>query len=265
MIRYSYRYETVDCFDTNIYCHHFKLRCVPYECDFQHLSEHHLHISPCNKVTFGFDAFGNGIQYGGEAEPHNFFAFVSRGIVEQQTYRIREAAYPSSIYLLPTMSTAASKGMLYMIDTSSLPDDGEKALRLCHAVNRWMSYKPGVTDVGTTAAEAFEAGAGVCQDYAHILIALCRAAGIPARYVNGFLIGNGETHAWVEVYHDGCWEGLDPTNDCRIEYGYIKVAHGRDANDCPVNRGVFTGHALQHSTIQVSVEEMTSGNIIQKS
>ena len=83
-----------------------------------------------------------------------------------------------------------------------------------------------------------------------------RAAHIPARYVNGFIEGEGATHAWVEVYDDGAWWGIDPTHNRPIEWGYIKLSHGRDAEDCPVNRGVFTGAASQTAEIRVIVEEL---------
>ena len=78
-----------------------------------------------------------------------------------------------------------------------------QALALSAWVYQHMRYQPGITQPATTAAEALTLGQGVCQDYAHILLALCRAAHIPARYVNGFIEGEGATHAWVEVYLDG--------------------------------------------------------------
>lgn len=119
-----------------------------------------------------------------------------------------------------------------------------------------MCYSPGSTQIDTTAIEVFQQRKGVCQDYAHILIAMCRACGIPARYVNGFMQGVGVTHAWVEVLVNGEWRGIDPTNNRLIEYGYIKLAHGRDAMDCRVNRGVFTGNATEQTEIRVIVEEL---------
>jgi transglutaminase-like putative cysteine protease len=256
MKRFSYRYQTVDCFDAAISYHHFKLRCVPCECGFQHLIEQHLHISPCNNMECDTDAFGNDIQYGGQMEPHNYFSFVSRGVVEQQPYVIHQPLKPSPLFLLPSSLTGADAAMIRFVKNIASYGAADMPMSLCHAVHRWMSYETGSTSVLTTAAEAFCKGVGVCQDYAHVLISLCREAGIPARYVVGFLLGSGETHAWVEVYNYGLWRALDPTNDCQVEYGYVKVAHGRDANDCPVNRGVFTGNTRPHTSIMVNVEEV---------
>ena len=88
------------------------------------------------------------------------------------------------------------------------------------------------------------------------MIGFCRRCGIPARYVCGFMEGTGETHAWVEVYDGYSWIGFDPTNDCRIIYGYVKLAHGRDASDCPVSRGIYNGQALQQTQISVTLKEI---------
>lgn len=255
MRRYCYRYETVDCFDSDVCHHQFKLRCVPTDDGYQHLVEHHLHISPCNQVNFDVDSFGNAIQYGGQAGNHNFFAFVSRGVVEQQVYAIPEST-PSLMYQIPSSLTSVNAEMMKFLKETVRCHPSDRAFALCHAVNRWMDYRPGVTGIETKAQDAFNVGAGVCQDFAHVMIALCRASGLLARYVNGFLEGTGATHAWVEVYDDGVWRGLDPTNDCSITYGYVKVAHGRDANDCPVNRGVYTGCANHHTEINVTVSEL---------
>jgi transglutaminase-like putative cysteine protease len=88
------------------------------------------------------------------------------------------------------------------------------------------------------------------------MIALCRRQGIPARYVNGFLVGEGETHAWVEIFDGYNWLGFDPTHNCRISDGYVKLAHGRDAHDCSVSRGMYTGQAQQQTTIHVTLHEI---------
>lgn len=77
--------------------------------------------------------------------------------------------------------------------------------------------------------------AGVCQDFAHVMLAACRAEGFLARYVSGMVPGEGETHAWVEVYEDGHWHACDPTFNKPADEGYIKLAHGHDTNDSAVN------------------------------
>jgi transglutaminase-like putative cysteine protease len=120
------------------------------------------------------------------------------------------------------------------------------ALAVTSWVNRVMAYAPGSTGVKTTAAEALALGQGVCQDYAHVMIAICRLCGLPARYVSGHLLGEGAMHAWVEVLlpvPDRPGEGLawafDPTHDRLATQGYLTVAVGRDFADVSPTRGSF--------------------------
>ncbi|WP_165052686.1 MULTISPECIES: transglutaminase family protein [unclassified Adlercreutzia] len=127
------------------------------------------------------------------------------------------------------------------------------AQRLCTRVFDSFEYAPGATDTTTTAAEAYEAGRGVCQDYAHVLIALCRALGIPARYVTGLMVGEGATHAWVEVHDGERWRGLDPTHNCVVDDRYMLFATGRDFEDCPIERGMFRGKAEQTQKVSASL------------
>ncbi len=124
-------------------------------------------------------------------------------------------------------------------------------LELAHAISdvvyREMIYTKGVTDVFTTGAVAWRMRRGVCQDYAHVAIALSRACGLPARYVSGHLLGEGATHAWVEFLVPAGRRGarvisLDPTNGCATNLRYIVVV-GRDYADVAPTSGVFIGDA----------------------
>jgi transglutaminase-like putative cysteine protease len=122
--------------------------------------------------------------------------------------------------------------------------------RLAEAINSWvyeiMQYKSGVTTVATTAADALKLSQGLCQDYSHIMLAICRLVGIPARYVSGHLLGEGGSHAWVETLlpsptHPGKLEAVafDPTNHCRAGLRHITVAVGRDYHDVSPTSGHF--------------------------
>ena len=119
-----------------------------------------------------------------------------------------------------------------------------------------FTYQSGSTGIRTGAEEAFRQGCGVCQDYAHILIALLQLSGIPARYVTGLLIGEGVSHAWVEIWHDHKWYGLDPTNRMWVDDKHIRIGVGRDARDCLINRGIMHGGGEQMQTVAVSVKEI---------
>lgn len=116
------------------------------------------------------------------------------------------------------------------------------AASICEFTHHALRYDSSVSGIETTASQSLGRGAGVCQDYAHLMIALCRASALPARYVSGYLIGEGRMHAWVEVLIKNQWRGFDPTHNRRVE-NYIPVAIGRDFRDCNPHHGTFRGRA----------------------
>jgi transglutaminase-like putative cysteine protease len=119
------------------------------------------------------------------------------------------------------------------------------ATEIARFVHEALVYRHGATAVETTAAEALQIGAGVCQDHAHLMVALCRAVNVPARYVSGHLQGEGATHAWVDVL-DATASGtriiaFDPCNGRRPDTSYITVAIGRDYRDVAPTSGTYEG------------------------
>lgn len=148
-----------------------------------------------------------------------------------------------------------------------LGKSGQSGLGLARLVNAWlfsnMRYRHGVTGVGTTAAQALAIGQGVCQDYAHVMIAVCRLLGLPARYVSGHMLGEGGTHAWVEVVvplFDGsdsatAW-AFDPTHGRMATLGYVTVAVGRDYYDVAPTSGRYSfgpaGRLSSHKRVDVT-------------
>jgi transglutaminase-like putative cysteine protease len=145
---------------------------------------------------------------------------------------------------------------------------------LAARINDWVygaiSYAHGVTGVRTAASEALAAGRGVCQDFAHIMLVLCRLCGLPARYVSGHLLGEGGTHAWVEVLlPDPSDAGrsiahpFDPTNGNIPGLKYVTVAVGRDYGDVAPTSGTFrapyAGSLSAHKRAGVTALEYFSG------
>lgn len=243
-------------YDTPVYHHHFLLRCLPYICEHQNVVEQKFDMLTSAKISHTRDIFGSSVSYGLMKDSHDIFVVTSSGVVECGDYRVVEQT-PLPIYLTSTIKTAATAAMVSLIgdiDRSATPL--EQALDLSQKIYSHMQYMAGETDTETSASEAFSLGKGVCQDYSHILIALLRELSIYSRYVVGFVVGTGETHAWVEVYSDGVWYGVDPTYNHIIEHGYIKVAMGRDASDCSVSRGVHRGISDHTTDVQVVVEEL---------
>lgn len=124
-------------------------------------------------------------------------------------------------------------------------DPMELAERICGAVHTAIRYEYGVTSVETTAAQALAGGRGVCQDSAHVMLALCHLVGLPARYVSGHLLGEGGTHCWVEVVVAAGDAAMavpfDPCNDRQAGFGYLTVATGRDYADVAPTSGSYEG------------------------
>ena len=125
-----------------------------------------------------------------------------------------------------------------------------------------FNYIKGITNVETTIDEILEKKAGVCQDFAHIMLQILRSLKIPSRYVSGYICpnrrglrGEGATHAWVEAWIPRFgWAGVDPTNNVWVTNTHVKLATGRDFADCSPVKGAFTGPANQHLSVFVSVD-----------
>jgi transglutaminase-like putative cysteine protease len=161
-------------------------------------------------------------------------------------------------YLGPTALTTADEAITEM----ALAGCSADAESLCERAHGAIVYEWGITGVHTSASGALAGGRGVCQDYAHIMLAACRRAGLPARYVSGHLRGEGGSHAWVEVLHPDPdhaerWlaEGWDPTHNRRTNERYLTVAVGRDYADIAPFSGTFNGH---HVTGTLAVQKRLS-------
>ena len=149
-----------------------------------------------------------------------------------------------------------------LVRPSGNPMTSLKALN--HILYEAFEYEPGITEVHSPIEHALREGRGVCQDFAHIMIAVCRSWRIPARYVSGYLCqrrknehrsGDDATHAWVEAWLPSCgWTGFGPTNDIMASERHLRVAVGRDYADVPPTRGTFRGDAQTELAISVRVE-----------
>jgi transglutaminase-like putative cysteine protease len=141
------------------------------------------------------------------------------------------------------------------------------ATALADLIHQDFIYERNATTPSTTVAEVLDGRKGVCQDFAHVLIGLCRAVGIPARYVSGYVTSDlapdadsdgaplSASHAWAEVYTPTPgWRGFDPANNLVAAEHHVKVATGRDYGDVPPTRGTFRGAAAQTLTVEVAIE-----------
>jgi len=150
-------------------------------------------------------------------------------------------------FYAPTELTQADQRILEVAQSLAQGEQNHEAIaqRLSDWIYATMRYRSGVTGVGTSAAQALAIEAGLCQDYSHIMLAMCRALGIPARYVSGHMLADGGSHAWVDVLvpdGEGRFRAIafDPTNNRRPDLSYAIVATGRDYRDVAPTSGSFT-------------------------
>ena len=222
----------------------------------QYLRAHRLEVTGAQaRRRVRRDAAGNVIAWlRAERVPHaiefRLAAVLERVLDDGPTVLAPEALHSPRL-LRPTRLTAADERLRAMaadIAAKTQPGGGESAEiaeLVCDVVSQAISYEDGVTTVTTTAAGALAAGRGVCQDFAHVMLALCHLLGLPARYVSGHLLGQGGTHAWVEVIvpRAGYAEAVafDPCNGRRTDSGYVTVATGRDYSDVAPTSGSYIG------------------------
>lgn len=254
----SFHYHLKINLDAPVNGHHFTLRCTPASDARQRIVKAERYIFPADFLSESRDNWGNALIYGCCRGEHIGF---EANVCGQAVAGLAEAV-PSEnpardlIFRYATPLTAADEAIRCFTDGLHLHGGNfSQAEGIMHAVHSALAYAPGSTTVSTTAAEAFAAGQGVCQDYAHVMLAILRSRGIPCRYAVGMLLGEGKSHAWVEVLHENCWYGFDPTNCRRVTDEHIKLSHGRDYQDCTINRGLFRGSANQKTDISVIVSE----------
>jgi transglutaminase-like putative cysteine protease len=216
----------------------------------QRLREHELRVvGAAGAVSTVYDMFGNRVLFFEAPEVQSEIAFEVDLLVER-------AGYPDTLPLLSAEQVAPFRAETALtasdvhIQTAAevLARQHREPLELAVAINRWvaetMRYGWGVTNVSTPAAEALRLGQGLCQDYAHIMLSLCRCVGLPARYVSGHLLGEGGSHAWVEVLLPAgdrfAAVPFDPTNHRRGNLSYVTIAVGCDYQDVSPTSGRFS-------------------------
>jgi transglutaminase-like putative cysteine protease len=213
---------------------------------------HHLNFSPAGEVDTRVDAFGNTVvelSIPAARETVEFRAWIS---VERRSgigpLLLPSASLTEARLLRQTELTQPDSRLLEV--AGALAATGAQGLALAGRVNAWvfrgLHYQAGVTGVDTTAAQVMALGRGVCQDYAHVMLSLCRALGLPSRYVSGHMLGEGGTHAWVEVLvPDPGGSGMaaafpfDPTHGRVAGLDYVTVAVGRDYRDVAPTSGRY--------------------------
>jgi transglutaminase-like putative cysteine protease len=257
-----------------------EVRMTPRDADGQMLLSHQLQVSPRASVQAYVDYWGAQVQSFDVHEEHDVLEIVATSLVDVPYGRPhgRGVAWPDlrdgavidrwGEYLVPT--ELADDAMLdtdraWIVDQlRAMPTPADAIVGAVAAVRDRIRYDDSATTVSTTAREAWAAQGGVCQDFTHTTLSLLRAAGIPARYVSGYLHDEeeapgltvvGESHAWVESWN-GAWEAYDPTNDRGVGSAHVVVARGRDYDDVPPLKGIYAGGASESLGVTVEITQL---------
>jgi transglutaminase-like putative cysteine protease len=280
-----------------------ELRVRPRNTLRQVVTEHETEVNPRAPLEVFEDYFGNWVEFLSVPYRHKRLIVTSRSEVQTRSFHNPLDALDLTIaesvhlnfprrrelhdFLVPSMYAPFTDAVEKMTK-EVLPchaNFSEAVRRVNHLLHTEFKYEPGVTDIRTPVDEVIQSKRGVCQDFAHVMIALLRAGGIPARYVSGYietqtdprlsravtdgrpavmesetprngngLVGATASHAWVEVFAPtGHWVGMDPTNNIFEGEQHVQIAVGRDYADVPPLRGVFKGAQQQLLSVKVRV------------
>ena len=260
-----------------------ELRLCPATTSTQTLQQRALNLTPITDLDSYLDHYGNQVDFFSIASRHKEMQIFSQSEVEVAT--LPYYSPPETIqeiqnhwqpfkpdyfdFLAPTLLVPLDKIFQRYVAKWFPPSKslGEALFDFTHFIFKHFRYLSGVTNVNTGAAEIAKTKQGVCQDFAHFMLAVLRYAGLPSRYVSGYiesshssqpdLIGSEASHAWVEVlFPDQTWRGYDPTNGLFVEDRHIKLAIGRDYSDVAPFRGTYRGAAPPPPEVKVHVKRL---------
>ncbi len=277
-MKWDIRHRTHYKYVTPVYGNVNELRLEPISNEEQTLELFELKTSPEARVGHYHDFYSNDVHQFEIAQPHNELTIESHSVVTTHGLPglpLNARPAPRSL-----MKDVMKVGRCYdfmqatqFVDTDPetwrlaldiIQDEDDAwqcALRLMAFVRENLTYQSNSTGVHTHMREVLAARRGVCQDFAHVLLGLCRTLKIPALYVSGYLATEiaSASHAWVEVYVPGHrWQGLDPTHNRQPDETYVKLAVGRDYADVPPVRGTYKGTTDHTLTVDVKIQKMES-------
>ena len=254
-----------------------EIKLYPLEDEFQKVNEHHMHISQQPTVHTITDYFGNTTGFFSLIVPHDELLIESLVAVDMMPRQLAQRNPNSSEvwekirsdnvqlefhdYVRPEQAVCRLEmqhAIHEIMDREQHPLD--TILELSEFIYKNFTYKKGVTNIETSIDEIWKLKAGVCQDFAHLLLYMLRLMGVPCRYISGYICpgssewrGEGATHAWAEVWlPDTGWVGIDPTNKCLAGERHVRIATGRQFSDCTPVKGTYRGGS-EH-TLEVTVK-----------
>jgi transglutaminase-like putative cysteine protease len=273
-MRLQIRHTTIFHYSEAINEAYTEMRLRPLEGAGQRCYRFSLVTEPRGEVMSYIDRYGNTVHHFDTLQSHDRVVVMAASDVETSSTFHSEPTHFSPLdaydFLAPTEYAPLVEEIGSFARSHAVADDPEaSAFGLMEGLYRELVYDPNATDVKTRAPEALRLKRGVCQDFAHLMLASCRMLAIPARYVSGYLYSlrtvsdtvspdNAASHAWVDVYlaHRG-WVSLDPTHNCEQTEEYVRVATGRDYADVPPTRGIYKGGASERLEVQVEVKAVS--------
>ena len=251
-----------------------EVRLQPFSNEHQTVEAFDLRIAPLARVRQYQDFYANSVHHFEIVEPHTELLVESRlRVTTHPPPALSLDARPAPLARLPEalrtercsdfvlesryVDTSPETWRLAVDAIEGENDVWQGALRLMAFVHGHLAYQSHSTQVHTHMREVLARRQGVCQDFAHVLLGLCRALRIPALYVSGYLATEtaSATHAWVEVFVPGAgWQGLDPTHHRPPDESYVKIAVGRDYADVAPVKGTYKGTTERTMKVAVRVE-----------
>jgi transglutaminase-like putative cysteine protease len=294
-VRYRIRHRTSYTYASPVFESFNEVRLQPLVCATQSLLDFDLRIEPPATVIAFQDYYGNAVHDFGVAYLHD--ELVIEATSDVVTYARADEPLTGEVYTQPDASpplealaadAAIQNDFAEFLGTSAFivlgvesnaiarqlvaNEPSPSALRFldlaAEAVRERLEYRVGTTTVHSSVAEVLAGGAGVCQDFAHVLISLCRHVGLPARYVSGYLGGVPEavaSHAWIEAYVPPYgWLGVDSTLGTHCTGQHVKIGVGRDYADVAVLRGTYQGGGRAELEVRVNCETIGDSDVVQQ-
>ena len=268
--RYEYAVAVVESFN--------ETRLQPISADGQVCESFLLKVLPTTRLSHYLDFYLNCVHFFEIPEPHHSLSIESNAVVSTSSdvlppgqatvpvSRLEECQVMEQCYdFLQSSKYVEMESGVWRLAVDATMGEGDawqSAVKIMQFVHSEFGYEPETTTVHTPIAEVIEKRKGVCQDFTHVMLGMCRSVKIPARYVSGYLYngpldeleGAQASHAWCEVYiPDFGWRPLDPTNNQQADERYIKVAVGRDYSDIVPVQGTYRGVGTKKMTVEVNV------------
>jgi transglutaminase-like putative cysteine protease len=257
---------------------YMEFRLTPLTDASQHLLQHRQRVTPSRHLRQYVDALGNTVSYFNLLSPQTRIEVSFDSVVETYPNRPRGSGGAADgtggamrLLMYDSMRPTSLTGwgpefMAFAGPLEGLRGSGTDhiAATLSELIHNSFRYEGEVTSAFSPIEDLLRAGAGVCQDFSHLMLATCRFLGVPARYVSGYVATDstgGEaqaSHAWCEVY-DGerGWRGIDPTHNRWVGEQYVRLGIGRDYQDVPPNRGIFRGESKETMQVRVHLRPLT--------